>query len=36
MLVLGLYGHSRMQELFLGGVSRNMLSDLNLPMLVSH
>ncbi len=36
MLVLGLYGHSRLQELLLGGVSRNMLSDLNLPMLVSH
>lgn len=36
LLVLGLYGHSRLQELFLGGVSRNMLTDLNLPMLVSH
>ncbi|MFT3725395.1 MAG: universal stress protein [Hyphomonadaceae bacterium] len=36
MLVLGLYGHSRLQELFLGGVSRNLLSDITLPVLVSH
>ena len=36
MLVLGLYGHSRLQELFLGGVSRELLVDSTLPMLVSH
>lgn len=36
MLVLGLYGHSRLRELFLGGVSRELLVDSTLPMLVSH
>jgi nucleotide-binding universal stress UspA family protein len=36
MLVLGLFGHSRLQELFLGGVSRNLLHDVTLPILVSH
>lgn len=36
MVVLGLYGHSRMRELFLGGVSRDMLGSLQLPLLVSH
>ncbi len=36
MLVLGLYGHSRVQELFLGGVSRNLLGDVTLPILLSH
>jgi nucleotide-binding universal stress UspA family protein len=36
MLVLGLYGHSRLQELLLGGVSRNLLGDVTLPILVSH
>ncbi len=36
MLVLGLYGHSRLQQLLLGGVSREMLSSFDMPMLVSH
>lgn len=36
LVVLGLYGHSRMRELLLGGVSRNLLSTLPLPLLVSH
>ena len=36
LVVLGLYGHSRMRELFLGGVSRDMLGSLHLPLLVSH
>jgi nucleotide-binding universal stress UspA family protein len=36
MIVLGLYGHSRMRELLLGGVSRDLLSSLPLPLLVSH
>ena len=36
MMVLGLFGHSRLQELFLSGVSRNLLHDLTLPVLVSH
>lgn len=36
MIVLGLYGHSRVRELLLGGVSRDMLGSLHLPLLVSH
>lgn len=36
MIVLGLYGHSRLYELVLGGVSRNLLQDPPMPMLVSH
>jgi nucleotide-binding universal stress UspA family protein len=35
-VVLGLYGHSRMRELLLGGVSRDMLGSIHLPLLVSH
>ncbi len=36
MIVLGLYGHSRMREMILGGVSRQILNELHLPLLVSH
>ena len=36
MLVLGLYGHSRLQELLLGGVSRGLMKDVPMPILVSH
>lgn len=36
LVVLGLYGHSRVRELVLGGVSRDMLASLDLPLLVSH
>lgn len=36
LVVLGLYGHSRLQELMLGGVSRNLLADPPMPLLVSH
>lgn len=36
IVVLGLYGHSRMRQLLLGGVSRDMLGSIHLPLLVSH
>jgi nucleotide-binding universal stress UspA family protein len=36
MVILGLYGHSRLQELVLGGVSRTLLGKLAMPLLVSH
>lgn len=36
LVVLGLYGHSRLQEFILGGVSRNLLSHPPIPMLMSH
>lgn len=36
MLVMGAYGHSRMQEGFLGGVTREMLRTMTIPTLMSH
>lgn len=36
LLVSGLYGHSRLREFVVGGVSRNMLSDPPMPLLMSH
>lgn len=36
MVVMGFYGHSRLQEFVLGGVSREMLGQLTMPVLVSH
>ena len=35
-LVMGAYGHSRFRERILGGVTRDMLRDPVLPLLVSH
>lgn len=36
MVVMGFYGHSRLREFILGGVSREILSELTMPVLVSH
>ncbi|MGQ3030599.1 MAG: universal stress protein [Ferrovibrionaceae bacterium] len=36
MLVMGGYGHSRLQEMVLGGVTRSILSSMTLPVLISH
>ncbi len=36
LVVLGLYGHSRLREMVLGGVSRDLLQDIPMPLLVSH
>ncbi|HVY87951.1 MAG TPA: universal stress protein [Hyphomonadaceae bacterium] len=36
LVVLGLYGHSRLREIALGGVSRDLLSDVPMPLLLSH
>ena len=36
MLVMGAYGHSRMQENLLGGVTREMLRTMTVPTLMSH
>lgn len=36
LVVLGLYGHSRLRELVIGGVSRSLLSDPPMPLLMSH
>jgi nucleotide-binding universal stress UspA family protein len=36
LLVMGGYGHSRLQELMLGGMTRSVLSSMTLPVLMSH
>lgn len=36
LVVMGLYGHSRLRQTVLGGVSRSLLRDCPVPMLVSH
>lgn len=36
LLVMGAYGHSRMRELMLGGVTRMLLRSMTLPILMSH
>lgn len=36
ILVMGGYGHSRLRELILGGVTRAMLNQTTLPLLLAH
>jgi len=36
MIVMGGYGHSRLREFVLGGVTRNILSAMTVPTLLSH
>lgn len=36
MLVMGGYGHSKLREQILGGVTRGMLETLTVPALISH
>jgi nucleotide-binding universal stress UspA family protein len=36
LLVIGAYGHSRVRELLLGGVTRSILQSMTLPVLMSH
>jgi nucleotide-binding universal stress UspA family protein len=36
LLVMGLYGHSRLRELLVGGVTREMISRAGLALLLSH
>jgi nucleotide-binding universal stress UspA family protein len=36
LLVIGAYGHSRMRELVLGGVTRHLLRHMTVPVLMSH
>jgi len=35
-MVLGGYGHSRLREFILGGVTRTILSSTTIPVLMSH
>ncbi|HEY6335871.1 MAG TPA: universal stress protein, partial [Alphaproteobacteria bacterium] len=36
LIVMGVYGHSRLRELVLGGVSREMFQRMTVPIFVSH
>lgn len=36
LIVMGIYGHSRMRELVLGGASRQVLQHMTVPVLMSH
>jgi nucleotide-binding universal stress UspA family protein len=36
LIVIGAYGHSRMRELILGGATREILTALDRPVLLSH
>jgi nucleotide-binding universal stress UspA family protein len=36
LIVMGVYGHSRLREMVLGGVSRTLMSSMTVPVLMSH
>jgi nucleotide-binding universal stress UspA family protein len=36
LIVMGLYGHSRMREMVLGGTSRTLLGSMTVPVLMAH
>ncbi len=36
LVVMGAYGHSRMRELMMGGVTRDLLRHMTIPVLMSH
>lgn len=36
LLALGAYGHSRLREMILGGVTRELLAGVQIPLLFSH
>lgn len=36
LIVMGGYGHARLRELILGGVTRDMLKSMTVPVLMSH
>jgi nucleotide-binding universal stress UspA family protein len=36
LLVMGGYGHSRMREIILGGVTREILRSMTVPTMLSH
>ena len=36
LLVMGIYGHSRVRELLLGGATRTVLASMTLPVLMAH
>lgn len=36
MIVMGAYGHSRFRESIMGGATRDMLEDVNVPVMMAH
>ncbi len=36
LIVMGIYGHSRLREMMLGGASRTLLATMTVPVLMSH
>jgi nucleotide-binding universal stress UspA family protein len=36
LLIMGAYSHSRFREIILGGVTRDILRDMNVPVLMAH
>ena len=36
LIVMGIYGHSRMREMVLGGASRTLLASMTVPVFMSH
>lgn len=36
LIVMGAYGHSRLRELVLGGVTKHLLGSMTVPVLMSH
>src|SRR5215475_12805534 len=36
LIVAGAYGHSRARELVFGGVTRTVIAEMTVPMLLSH
>ena len=36
LIVMGAYGHSRLQELVMGGASRTIIDSMTVPVLLSH
>jgi nucleotide-binding universal stress UspA family protein len=33
---MGIFGHSRLREMVLGGASRTMLDSMTIPVLMAH
>jgi nucleotide-binding universal stress UspA family protein len=36
LIVMGAYGHSRLREIVLGGVTRHMVRESKIPLLMTH
>ena len=36
LIVMGIYGHSRLRERVLGGASRTLLASMTAPLFVAH